>query len=202
MKVAFICLESHPSRRIFLYDRSCQWISCKKMNRRRTLEPLSENDIVTTHGPPTLCYPLGNPNADCCFGGGEGAKCIKDTDCLGLSYCSDGICNGPSGCREFCNRRTEDGKMINCCVPEAAQLHKCTTDDDCLGARTCDPSSGVCTGDSGCKDPANPQVKIIYDAECLCLGVTGDCLFPDGVPCSSLCYYERSGNIGTCLATI
>ena len=162
--------------------------------------PRHLDDVVLTHRSPTLCYPFADPSADCCFGGGEGAKCSKDSDCLGLSYCSEGLCKGPSGCPDFCLRKTESGERINCCVPEASRLHRCMHDSDCLGARTCDAASGVCTGDSGCKDPANPQVRVIYDAECLCLGVTGDCLFPDGVPCSATCEYERSGNMATCLA--
>lgn len=160
----------------------------------------ASNEITTSHGPPTLCYPFTDPAADCCFGSEEGAKCLHDTDCLGLSNCFEGLCRGPSGCADFCLRELPDGTRINCCVPEASRLHRCLNDDDCLGSRTCDGATGVCNGDSGCNDPSSPQVRVIYDAECLCLGVRGDCAFPDGVPCSSLCVYERNGDVATCLA--
>lgn len=149
-----------------------------------------------------LCLPTADVSNNCCMGDGEGATCSKDSDCLGRMTCDEGRCFGDSNCDTLCERLHE-GRKINCCVPESINLHRCTSDADCLGARTCDHLGGVCTGDSGC-GPADSSIKhanlkVVYDLECLCLGIINTCIFPDGVPCSQHCQYTRQGNAASCL---
>lgn len=144
-----------------------------------------------------LCLPTADENKNCCSGTGEGGSCTQDWDCLGLMTCIDDRCVGASGCSRFCERLHE-GQKINCCVPESLNLHRCSADADCLGARTCE--AGLCSGDSGCAAENPDGLKVVYDQECLCLGITNTCLFPDGVPCSQDCQYNRQGNVSSCLA--
>ena len=149
-----------------------------------------------------LCAPTADISQNCCMGKEEGAACIRDWDCLGLMTCNEGRCGGSSGCSEFCERLFE-GRKINCCVPESLNLHRCSKDTDCLGARTCNlAAGGVCTGDSGCDIDTGTKhtgFKVVYDLECLCLGITNSCIFPDGVPCSQHCQYSREGRAASCL---
>ena len=147
-----------------------------------------------------LCMPTADPSQNCCLGSGEGAACSQDWDCLGLMTCDQGRCGGgPSGCQDFCERLHE-GRMINCCVAESINLHRCRDDTDCLGARICDlTNGGVCSGISGCGDINDKTaLKVIYDIECLCLGISNTCLFPDGVPCQERCRYVRQGGAASC----
>jgi len=145
--------------------------------------------------------PTADVSQNCCIGLGEGAACSKDWDCLGSMTCNDGRCGGASGCSAFCERLHE-GRKIDCCVPESINLHRCSKDSECLGARTCDlAAGGICTGNSGCDaDQRHAGLKIVYDLECICLGITNTCIFPDGVPCSLDCLYTRQGNAASCLA--
>lgn len=131
-----------------------------------------------------------------------GAKCIADWECLGLLKCGlSGQCEGHSGCSDFCYK-SRGGRVVNCCVAESLSDHRCTSDDDCLGARTCDlAKGGVCTGDSGCHQGSSSKLKVTYDLECLCLGIDNTCLFPDGIPCSKLCHYSRRGDLASCSLT-
>lgn len=146
-----------------------------------------------------LCMPTADASQNCCTGFKEGAACSQDWDCLGLMTCNEGRCGGESGCSTFCERLYE-GQKINCCVPEALNLHRCRTDGDCLGARTCDLSTGVCTGRSGCdQEQRHASLKVVYDLECICLGITNTCIFPDGVPCDQQCQYTREGNVASCV---
>ena len=144
--------------------------------------------------------PTADSSQNCCMGLQEGASCTQDWDCLGLMTCNEGRCGGASGCSAFCERLFE-GQKINCCVPESINLHRCRVDSDCLGARRCDlAAGGVCTGNSGCElGQKHVGLKVVYDAECLCLGITNTCLFPDGIPCSQSCLYTRQGNAASCL---
>ena len=151
----------------------------------------------------SVCFPFGSSlEGNCCIGRGDGAKCERDNDCLGLMLCQDDRCTGSSGCDQFCSKEY-NGKKIDCCVPEGVNLHRCTNDTDCIGARTCD--RGVCIGDSGCEpsdaSAASPtsKIKIVYDVQCLCLGATNTCAFPDGLPCAKECVYTRQYNAASCL---
>jgi hypothetical protein len=147
------------------------------------------------------CMPTADISQNCCMGSGEGAACSRDWDCLGLMTCNEGRCGGASGCDSFCERLFE-GRKVNCCVPESLNLHRCAKDADCLGARPCDlGAGGICTGDSGCDTGPvkHAGLKVVYDLECLCLGITNTCLFPDGVPCSQHCRYTREETAASCL---
>lgn len=114
--------------------------------------------------------------------------------------------DAPPECQYFCERLYE-GQMINCCVPESINLHKCRDNADCLGARVCDDVSGVCKGISGCDNTDKDEkqrtgLKVIYDIECVCLGISNTCLFPDGIPCEQNCRYVREGESASCTINI